>query len=104
LAQTGTFVLLDWCDDYLMCKLCSFWLRLTDAAFYRTYSAQHCESMLRAAGFEVVRAERFRAGWPWGLMLFVCRKSHTPFSGFPDARFANHDHVAARTSASRSLS
>jgi hypothetical protein len=20
----------------------------------------------------VVHAERFRAGWPWGLMLFVC--------------------------------
>src|SRR5262245_30322455 len=33
LASGGRLVLLDWCDDYLMCKLCSLWLRLTDPAF-----------------------------------------------------------------------
>jgi methanethiol S-methyltransferase len=70
----GTLVMLDWCDDYWMCKLCSLWLRLTDPAFYRTYTAQTCRSMLQAAGFAVNHEERFRAGWPWGLMLFVCSK------------------------------
>src|SRR5215471_6406351 len=34
----GSLVLVDWCDDYLTCKLCSLWLRLTDPAFYRTYT------------------------------------------------------------------
>jgi hypothetical protein len=68
-------VLLDWCDDYWMCKLCSLWLRLTDRAFYRMYTTRACRNMLLEAGFDVVGAERFRAGWPWGLMLFVCRNS-----------------------------
>jgi protein-S-isoprenylcysteine O-methyltransferase Ste14/ubiquinone/menaquinone biosynthesis C-methylase UbiE len=74
LAPGGTLVMLDWCDDYWMCKLCSLWLRLTDRAFYRIYTAQTCRSMLQAAGFAVVHEEQFRAGWPWGLMLFVCSK------------------------------
>jgi len=74
LAAGGALVLLDWCDDYWMCKLCSLWLRLTDPAFYRAYTARACRSMLLEAGFEVVHAERFRARWPWGLMLFVCKR------------------------------
>ena len=69
----GTLVLVDWCDDYLSCKLCSVWLRLTDRAFYRTYSLAGCRSQLEQAGFRIVSAERRRISWLWGLMRFVGR-------------------------------
>ena len=69
----GTLVLVDWCDDYITCKLCSVWLRLTDHAFYRSYSLAGCQAQLEQAGFCVVSAERRRIDWLWGLMRFVCR-------------------------------
>jgi ubiquinone/menaquinone biosynthesis C-methylase UbiE len=71
----GTFVLIDWCDDYLACKLCSLWLRWTDPAFCRTYTLRACRSMLESAGMKIVRAERLRINWMWGLMRFVCHRA-----------------------------
>jgi SAM-dependent methyltransferase len=70
----GLFVLLDWCDDYLSCKLCSLWLRLTDPAFCRTYTVGACRALLEEAGFEVIRSELFRVRWIWGMMRFTCRR------------------------------
>jgi len=75
LSQGAKLVLLDWCDDYLSCKLCSAWLRRTDPAFHQTYSLGACRAMVEASGFEVVRAERFRISWLWGLMRLVCRRT-----------------------------
>ena len=73
LRPEGTLVLVDWCDDYLSCKLCSLWLRLTDRAFYRTSSLAGCRVQLEQAGLETLSAERRRISWLWGLMRFVCR-------------------------------
>ncbi|MBI2806282.1 MAG: class I SAM-dependent methyltransferase [Planctomycetes bacterium] len=70
----ASLVLVDWCDDYLSCKLCKIWLRLTDPAFCRTYSFAQCKSLLEDSGFALVRGDRFRAGWIWGMMRFVCRR------------------------------
>lgn len=64
----GRLVLVDWCDDYLTCKLCSVWLRWTDPAFYRTYTLRHCQMMLEQSGFVVESAFRRRVNWLWGLM------------------------------------
>jgi ubiquinone/menaquinone biosynthesis C-methylase UbiE len=71
----GTFILVDWCDDYLTCKLCSLWLRWTNAAFYRMHSLRGCRSLLEHEGFQIVDANRFRINWLWGLMRFVCRRA-----------------------------
>lgn len=71
----GTLVLVDWCDDYLSCKLCGIWLRLTDPAFCRTQTVQTCRSLLEQAGFDIVQADHFRVRWIWGMMRFVCRRS-----------------------------
>ena len=70
----GSFLLLDWCDDYLSCKLCSIWLQLTDPAYCRTYSVHALQSMLEKSGFDVMRKNHFRVGWIWGMMRFTCRK------------------------------
>lgn len=64
----GWLVLVDWCDDYLACKLFDWWLRLADRAHFRTYSLRDCAEMLTAAGFRMESARRFRVDWFWGLM------------------------------------
>ncbi len=69
----GTVLLVDWCDDFLTCKLCAAWLRLTDEAFHRMDGLADCRARLEAAGLEVLRADRFRTGWLWGLMRFEAR-------------------------------
>jgi ubiquinone/menaquinone biosynthesis C-methylase UbiE len=67
----GFLVLVDWCDDYLTCKVCSWWLRWTDPAFYRADTLRGCQTLIEEAGFQVVQRRRFRVGWLWGLMQFV---------------------------------
>ena len=64
----GTLILTDWCDDYLSCKLCSLYLRLTDPAFHQSYTLGECRQMLELAGFSVASAHRFKIDWLWGLM------------------------------------
>lgn len=71
----GRFVLVDWCDDYLSCKLCSLWLRWTDAAFYRTYALSRCRRMLETSGFVVESGFRRRIDWLWGLMCLTGRRA-----------------------------
>jgi ubiquinone/menaquinone biosynthesis C-methylase UbiE len=70
----GRLVLVDWCDDYLMCKVCSLWLRWSDPAFYQTYSLPQCRSLLEQAGFLVDEVQHFRVGWIWGMMRVLCRR------------------------------
>jgi ubiquinone/menaquinone biosynthesis C-methylase UbiE len=72
LAPSGRLVLVDWCDDFLACKLCSLWLKLTDPAFFCTYPMRVFCKMLQNAGFNVAHSERFKVGWLWGMMMFVC--------------------------------
>ncbi len=74
LRPDGRFVLVDWCDGYLTCKLCSPWRWLTGPAFHETYTLRSCRSLLEESGFEVTHAERFRVGWMWGMMSLVCRR------------------------------
>ncbi|MBI3840063.1 MAG: class I SAM-dependent methyltransferase [Planctomycetia bacterium] len=72
LKPDGKLILLDWCDDYLSCKLCSIWLRWTDPAFYRTYTLAECTAQLEQAEFRVLQAKRGRVGWIWGMMRLAC--------------------------------
>jgi ubiquinone/menaquinone biosynthesis C-methylase UbiE len=48
--------------------------RLTDPAYFRTYTVRGCEALLEQAGLKVLHRERFRVGWVWGLMRFGCRR------------------------------
>lgn len=70
----GRLLLVDWCDDYWTCKVCSLWLRLTDKAFHRTYSLKACAALTEDAGFQVEQSHRFRINWLWGLLLLDCRR------------------------------
>ena len=67
----GSLVLTDWCDDYLACRVCNLYLRLTNRAFYKTYRESECLELLRSAGFRDVKLERYKISWLWGLMTAV---------------------------------
>lgn len=67
----GTIVLTDWCDDYIACRVCNLYLRLTNRAFYKTYRRAECLDLLRRAGFRDVKLERYKISWLWGLMTAV---------------------------------
>lgn len=68
-------IVVDWCDDYLSCKICSAWLRLTDRAYYKTYTLAACRRELEKAGFRVESASRHRITWLWGMMRLVGRRA-----------------------------
>jgi ubiquinone/menaquinone biosynthesis C-methylase UbiE len=69
----GTIVITDWCDDYLACRLCSLYLRLTGAAFHKIYSGRECTALFADVGY-TTRIERYKISWLWGLMTVVARK------------------------------
>ena len=74
LRPSGSLHIVDWCDDYFMCKLCSMWLRLTNPAFYRTYTLKNCRSMLADAGFRIVCSQRRRLEVVWGMMSVTANR------------------------------
>jgi ubiquinone/menaquinone biosynthesis C-methylase UbiE len=67
----GAIVLTDWCDDYIACRVCNLYLRLTNRAFYKTYRHAECLALLKDAGFHAVTLERYKINWLWGLMTAV---------------------------------
>ena len=74
----GKLVLVDWCDDYLSCKLCRLWLRWSDPAFFRAYTLRACRDMLERHGFAIEASSRRRVGWLWGVMCLVARPDVRP--------------------------
>lgn len=68
LAPGGRLIVVDWCEDYLACRACGLWLRWTDPAHRPAYTLSACRERFGRAGLNVVRANRFRISWLWGLM------------------------------------
>ncbi|MGH8320288.1 MAG: class I SAM-dependent methyltransferase [Steroidobacteraceae bacterium] len=64
----GELVITDWCDDYLTCRVCSWWLRLTRSSHVKTYSERECRRLLEEAGYSQAHIERYKINWLWGLM------------------------------------
>ena len=64
----GALVITDWCDDYLTCKLCDFYLRWFDPSHYRMYGSTECRAMLEAAKAHQVTIDKYKISILWGLM------------------------------------
>jgi ubiquinone/menaquinone biosynthesis C-methylase UbiE len=73
----GRMVILDWCRDFLVCKICDGLLKLIDSAHQQCYSQKEFHDLLTASGFVVERSERVRFGWILGLMIATGRPSTT---------------------------
>lgn len=70
----GELVITDWCDDYLICRGCSLWLRLTGSSHVKTYSERECRGLLEEAGYSQAHIERYKVNWLWGLMTAKATK------------------------------
>jgi len=70
----GRLVLTDWCDDFLVCRLCSALLRLVDPVQRRAYRRADCERLLAAAGFRVLSIELYKIDRLWGLMTAIATR------------------------------
>jgi len=64
----GALLITDWCDDYLACRVCDWWLRRFSPAHVKVYRERECLRMLREGGFPNARIERYKINWLWGMM------------------------------------
>lgn len=64
----GRLVLLDWCKDFLLCRLCDWVLQRLDPAYQQCYTEAELHGLLNAAGFCIDRSQRVRFDLVWGLM------------------------------------
>lgn len=64
----GRLVLTDWCDDFVACRLCNWWLRAVDPAHVNVYRSEELRAFLAAAGFRAVSLDTYKINWFWGLM------------------------------------
>lgn len=71
LKPDGKIVILDWCRDYLLCKICDFVLKIFDPAYKQCYSQTEFHHLLTSAHLHVRHATRVRFGVLWGLMAFT---------------------------------
>ncbi|HEY9879254.1 MAG TPA: methyltransferase domain-containing protein [Leptolyngbyaceae cyanobacterium] len=69
LKPEGRIVILDWCRDFWVCRLCDWLLQLIDPAHQRCYTQAELHSLLESADLQVQRSQRMRFGAVWGLMV-----------------------------------
>ncbi|HSS77791.1 MAG TPA: methyltransferase domain-containing protein, partial [Thermoanaerobaculia bacterium] len=71
----GRLIITDWCDDYLACRVCGWYLRHFTRAHFRAYRRRECLRLLLEAGYPAPRIDRYRVSWLWGLMTACTRKA-----------------------------
>ncbi|PMB48512.1 methyltransferase type 11, partial [Fischerella thermalis CCMEE 5205] len=69
LKPEGKVVILDWCKDYLLCRICDFFLKFIDPAYKQCYTQKEFHSLFTSALFNIERATKFRFNVIWGMMI-----------------------------------
>ncbi len=69
LKPNGRVMILDWCRDYLVCKICDMVLKIFDSAHNKCYTQGECHHWLESANFNIRNAAKVRFGLIWGLMI-----------------------------------
>ncbi len=68
LKPDGKIVILDWCKDYLFCKILDITLKIFDPAHQQCYTQEEFHHLLTSANFAVSHATQVRFSFFWGLM------------------------------------
>ncbi len=68
LKDNGGIFITDWCDDFLACRFCDWYLRWFNRAHVKTYTLRECKHLLERTGFAAIEGERYKISWLWGLM------------------------------------
>lgn len=66
-------VILDWCKDYLLCRLCDILLKIIDPAYKQCYTQTEFHHLLDCAGFSISCATKVCFGLVWGLMVATAK-------------------------------
>jgi ubiquinone/menaquinone biosynthesis C-methylase UbiE len=69
LKPNGRLVILDWCKDFLTCRICDIVLKIVDPAHRQCYTQAEFYHLLTTTEFKVERGEKVRFSWIWGLMI-----------------------------------
>lgn len=73
LKPSGQVVILDWCKDFLLCRVCDLLLKAIDPAHKQCYTQAEFHHLLTAEGFEICSATKIRFGLVWGLMVATAK-------------------------------
>lgn len=69
LNPNGKLIILDWCRDYLSCKILDFVLKIFDSAYQQSYTQEEFHNLLMSAKWNIDRASKVRLTILWGLMV-----------------------------------
>ncbi|MFP4101793.1 class I SAM-dependent methyltransferase [Coleofasciculus sp.] len=69
LKSDGNVVILDWCKDYWLCRICDILLQIFDPAHQHCYTQAEFHHLLNSTGFKIQQATKVRFGLMWGLMV-----------------------------------
>jgi ubiquinone/menaquinone biosynthesis C-methylase UbiE len=69
LKPNGNLIILDWCKDFLVCRICDWILQCIDPAHQQCYTQAEFHQFLSSAGFWVRQSSTVRFGLIWGLMV-----------------------------------
>ena len=70
----GDLIITDWCDDYLACRVCDWYLRMFSPAHVKVYRQRDCLRLFKEAGLAQASIDRYRISWLWGLMTATVTK------------------------------
>ena len=69
LKPKGEIIILDWCRDYWVLKLCDLVFRSIDPAYQRCYTQKELEQLLVNSGFNLEKNSKVRFGSIWELII-----------------------------------
>jgi ubiquinone/menaquinone biosynthesis C-methylase UbiE len=73
LKPNGNLIILDWCKDFLVCRVCDWVLQRIDPAHQQCYTQAEFHALLSNAGFVISQSTTVRFGLIWGLMVARAR-------------------------------
>lgn len=68
LKPSGKVVILDWCRDFLFCRILNIALKWTDPAHQQCYTQRELHNFFISSGFNIDASRKIRFGLFWGLM------------------------------------
>ncbi len=75
LKPTGSVVITDWCDDYMISKIYNLFLKMFNKAHCKTYKKREFYKLLLSSGFSEIKIDSYKINWFWGMMTATaCKK------------------------------
>lgn len=70
----GNVVILDWCKDFLLCRLCDMVLQVVDPSHKQCYTQKEFHNFLSRSQLKIEMSTTLQFGAVWGLMVATATK------------------------------